>query len=121
VWGGVPPPPFGGFYLGAPPPTPQIMPPKKQQSLDGSIRPAKLPQVKKFLQQHGIKDVRLERGQGYFTFWGIPIDKWLSRVVVVDRLDALTLHEWLEKYRQLEAQNKSANPFAARSKRKKQL
>ena len=92
---------------------------KKDASGDGSIRPAKLPQVNKFLQQHGVKNVRLERGHGYFTFWGVPIDDWLNRVVVVDRLDALTLNEWLEKYRQLEEQNARANPFAEKPKRKK--
>jgi hypothetical protein len=96
-----------------------MMPEKKQKPLDGSTHPTKLPQVNKFLQQNGINNVRLERGHGYFTFWGVPIDDWLNRVVVVDRLDALTLDEWLEKYRQLEAQNKSANPFQQKSKRKK--
>ena len=93
---------------------------KKQESAaGGSIRPTKLPQVNKFLQQHGIKDVRLERGHGYFTFWGAAIDQWLNRVVVVDRLDAMTLAEWLGKYRQLEEQNQSANPFQGKSKRRR--
>src|SRR3954462_9876207 len=92
---------------------------KKEASGDGSIRPTKLPQVNKFLQQHGIKNIRLERGHGYFQFWGMPIDKWLNRLVVVDRLDALTLDEWLAKYRQLEEQNQRANPFAKKSKRPK--
>lgn len=92
---------------------------KKQNALVGSTRPTKLPQVNKFLQQHGIKSVRLERGHGYFQFWGMPIDNWLNRVVVVDRLDALTLDQWLAKYRQLEEQNHRPNPFAEKSKRKK--
>ena|SRR5204863_1516686 len=92
---------------------------KKEASGDGSIRPTKLPQVNKFLQQQGIKNVRLERGHGYFQFWGVPIDKWLNRVVLADRLDAMTLNEWLEKYRELEEQNARANPFAAKAKRKK--
>jgi hypothetical protein len=92
---------------------------KKEAVEGGSIRPTKLPQVNKFLHQHGIKDVRLERGHGYFTFWGVPIDKWLSRVIVVDRLDALTLNEWLARYRQLEEQNERANPFAVKVKGKK--
>jgi len=91
---------------------------KKESAAGGSIRPTKLPQVIKFLQQHGIKDVRLERGHGYFTFWGVPIDDWLNRVVVIDRLDALTLDQWLEKYWQLEEQNKRANPFAGKAKRR---
>src|SRR3954471_5396102 len=68
---------------------------KKDVTADGSIRPTKLPQVNKFLQQQGIKNVRLERGQGYFQFWGMPIDKWLNRVVLVDRLDELSLDEWV--------------------------
>src|SRR5881296_206746 len=92
---------------------------KKDAANDGSIRPTKLPQVNKFLQQHGIKNVRLERGHGYFTFWGVPIDKWLNRVVVGERLDALTLDEWLEKYRQLEEQNQRANPFQGKSKHRR--
>ena len=96
-----------------------IMAEKKQKAGDGSTRPAKLPQVNKFLQQHGIEGVRLERGHGYFTFWGVPIDDWLNRVVVVDRLDALTLDQWLEKYWELEKQNKQANPFTEKPKRKK--
>lgn len=95
------------------------MPEKKSKALGGSARPAKLPQVNKFLQQHGIKDVRLERGHGYFQFWGVPIDRWLNRVVVVDRLDALTLNEWLGKYRKLEEQNQRANPFAVKGKRRR--
>ncbi len=92
---------------------------KKATSLGASIRPTKLPQVNKFLQQHGIKDVRLERGHGYFTFWGVPIDDWLNRIVVGDRLDALTLEQWLEKYRQLEQQNNRGNPLAAVKKKSK--
>jgi 7,8-dihydro-6-hydroxymethylpterin-pyrophosphokinase len=92
---------------------------KKETAGGGSIRPAKLPQVNKFLEQHGIANVRLERGHGYFTLWGVPIDDWLNRVVVVDRLDALTLDQWLEKYRQLEEQNRRANPFAEKPKQKK--
>ena len=62
---------------------------KKEAASDGAIRPTKLPQVNKFLREHGIEDVRLERGHGYFTFWGVPIDDWLNRVVLLDRLDAL--------------------------------
>jgi hypothetical protein len=93
--------------------------PEKKKVSDGSTRPTKLPQVNKFLQRHGIKDVRLERGHGYFTFWGVPIDDWLNRVVVVDRLDALTLEQWLAKYRQLEEQNQRANPLAREPKRNK--
>jgi hypothetical protein len=92
---------------------------KKQTAMEGSLRPTKLPQVNKSLQQHGIKNVRLERGKGYFQFWGVPIDKWLNRVVVVDRLDALTLDEWLAKYRQLEQQNQRANPFTGKTRKKK--
>jgi 7,8-dihydro-6-hydroxymethylpterin-pyrophosphokinase len=92
---------------------------KKEKAITASVRPAKLPQVNKFLQQHGIEGVRLERGHGYFTFWGVPIDDWLNRVVVVDRLDALTLDQWLEKYRELEKQNNRANPFAEKPKRRK--
>ncbi|HEV8377315.1 MAG TPA: hypothetical protein VGP99_00575, partial [Tepidisphaeraceae bacterium] len=86
---------------------------KKESAAEGSIRPMKLPQVNKFLQHHGIRDVRLERGHGYFTFWGVPIDDWLNRIVVGDRLDALTLEQWLEKYRQLERQNARGNPLGA--------
>jgi len=84
---------------------------KESAAMAGSIKPTRLPQVNNFLRQHGIADVRLERGHGYFTFWGVPIDHWLNRIVVGDRLDALTLDEWLEKYRQLEKQNKRANPL----------
>jgi len=92
---------------------------KNEAAASGSTRPTKLPQVNKFLAQHGIKNVRLERGHGYFTFWGMPIDKWLNRVVMADRLGELTLDEWLEKYRELEKQNERANPFAGKGKRKK--
>src|ERR1051325_8474580 len=92
---------------------------KKENILDGSTRPTKLPQVNKFLQQHGIKNIRLERGRGYFQFWGLAIDKWLNRVVVTDRLDDFTLDEWLAKYRQLEEQNQRANPFQHKAKKEK--
>jgi len=90
---------------------------KKGAAISGAARPTKLPQVNKFLQQHGIADVRLERGHGYFTFWGVPIDDWLNRIVVGDRLDALTLNQWLEKYRQLEQQNNRGNPLEAPKKK----
>src|SRR4051812_6493165 len=92
---------------------------KNAAAISGSSRPTKLPQVNKFLQQHGIKDVRLERGHGYFTFWGVPIDDWLNRIVVGDRVDALTLDEWLEKYRQLEQQHHRGNPLSAAKKKAK--
>ena len=92
---------------------------EKAKSSSGSIRPTRLPQVNQFLQQHGIKNVRLERGHGYFSFWGMPIDKWLNRVVVLDRLDALTLNEWLEKFRQLEKQHSGANLFQEKQKKKR--
>ena len=91
--------------------------PEKKKVSDSSSRPTKLPQVNKFLQQQGIKDVRLERGHGYFTFWGVPIDDWLNRIVVGDRLDALTLNQWLDKYRQLEQQNNRGNPLEAAKKK----
>src|SRR4051812_15521276 len=78
---------------------------------DGSVRPTRLPQVNNFLKQQGIDGVELERGHGYFTFWGMPIQHWLNRIVLGDRLDALTLDEWLEKYRQLEKQNRLSNPL----------
>ena len=90
---------------------------KKPAAISGTMRPTKLPQVNNFLQQHGINGVRLERGHGYFTFWGVPIDEWLNRIVVGDRLDTLTLDQWLEKYRQLEQQNDRGNPLGA-AKRK---
>src|SRR5947208_3398661 len=45
-----------------------------ENAISGVTRPAKLPQVNKFLQQHGIANVRLERGHGYFTFWGVQMD-----------------------------------------------
>ena len=51
------------------------MPQKNAKPIEGSLHPTKLPQVNKFLQQHGIKNIRLERGHGYFQFWGVPIDK----------------------------------------------
>ncbi|HEV8606825.1 MAG TPA: hypothetical protein VGQ99_15880 [Tepidisphaeraceae bacterium] len=91
---------------------------KKEATASGSVRPTRLPQVNNYLRQHGIKDVRLDRGHGYFTFWGVPIDHWLNRVVV-GRLDALTLNDWLEKYRELEKQNKSTNPLGAKKTSKK--
>jgi len=94
---------------------------KKKQAVKvaGSVRPMRLPQVNQFLRQEGIEGVDLERGYGYFTFWGMPIHNWLNRVVVVDRLDALTLGEWLEKFRQLEKQNSQANPLMAKPAKKK--
>jgi hypothetical protein len=86
---------------------------KPKARVEGSVRPMRLPQVNSFLKAHGIDDVQLERGHGYFQFWGVPIDHWLSRVIVGDRLDERTLDQWLETYRQLEKQNQSSNPLSA--------
>ena len=58
--------------------------------------------------------MELRRGSFYFEFWGASIMGWLNRVVMLDRLGALTLGEWLEKYRELEKQNRSANPLGRR-------
>jgi hypothetical protein len=96
------------------------MPQKKKVAAkgSGSVKPTRLPQVNQFLRQNGIEGVELERGHGYFTFWGMPIHDWLNRIVVVDRLDALTLDEWLGKFQELKKQNESGNPVAPRKLKK---
>jgi hypothetical protein len=91
---------------------------KPQTKADGSVKPTRVSQVNSFLRQHGLKDVTLERGHGYFTFWGMPIDRWLNRVVLVEGLDELTLDQWLEKYRELEKQNATGS-FLPKGKPKK--
>ena len=87
--------------------------PKSTAKAAGSVRPTRVTQVNQFLREHGIKDVGLERGHGYFSFWGMPIHAWLNRIVMAERLDTLTLNQWLEKYRELEKQNKS-DPLGAK-------
>ena len=92
------------------------------KSTPANQRPKRLSQVNAFLRQHGIAGVELRRGRGYFDFWGMPIAHWLNRSVLVDRLEELSLQQWLDKYRELERQNRpGVNPLTGRPLRSRRI
>jgi hypothetical protein len=48
---------------------------------------------------------RLEKGSGYFYFFGGEAADWLDRTVGVRTINSLTLKEWVEEFRRLKALN----------------
>ena len=74
-----------------------------------STRPRRITQVNEYLRQNAVKGIELRRGNFYFEFVGPSIAGWLNRIVQVKAINALTLREWIAKYRELEKQNRSLN------------
>ena len=50
-------------------------------------------------------DVRVEKGDGYFYFWGAEVNAWLDRTVKVPTLGTLTLEQWVEEFNRLKKLN----------------
>jgi hypothetical protein len=49
--------------------------------------------------------VRLEKGSGYFYFFGGEAADWLDRTVNVPALSSLTLKQWPDEFRRLKKLN----------------
>jgi hypothetical protein len=50
-------------------------------------------------------DVHLEKGDGYFYFWGGEATEWLDRTITVRTLGSLTLEQWTEEFQRLRKLN----------------
>ena len=49
--------------------------------------------------------VRLEKGDGYFYFFGGEAADWLDKTVRVPKVSSLTLDQWIEEFRGLKKKN----------------
>src|SRR5438132_513757 len=85
--------------------------------LSPSLRASRVTQVNAFLRQNGVEGVELRRHTYYFEFFGPPTYGWMTSSVLTDRLDSITLGEWLEKFRELERPNRS-DPLGAKAAKK---
>jgi hypothetical protein len=92
---------------------------KAKPRLSPSLHPTRVTQVNAFLRQNGVENVELRRYIYYFEFFGPPTYGWMTSSVRTDRLNSITLGEWLEKYRELERQNRS-DPLGAKAAKKAQ-
>ena len=59
-----------------------------------------LTRVKKELAQNDINAL-LARGDGYFYFWSGEAADWLDRTVQVERINDLSLQEWVARFHEL--------------------
>ena len=50
-------------------------------------------------------DVHVEKGDGYFYFWGGEANDWLDRTVKVKTLRSLTLEQWVAEFNSLRKLN----------------
>jgi hypothetical protein len=50
-------------------------------------------------------DVHVEKGDGYFYFWGAEVNPWLDRTVKVPTLGSLTLEQWAAEFSRLQKLN----------------
>jgi hypothetical protein len=50
-------------------------------------------------------DVHLDKGDGYFYFWGAEANNWLDRTVKVPTLSSLTLEQWIDEFNRLKKLN----------------
>ena len=79
--------------------------PTKPVQFPPNLRPQRITQVNAFLRQNGIANVELRRHSYYFAFFGPPTYGWMTSSILTDRLDSMTLREWLAKFRELEKLN----------------
>ena len=50
-------------------------------------------------------DAHLDKGDGYFYFWGGEANGWLDRTVQVKTLRSLTLEQWVAEFKRLRRVN----------------
>jgi hypothetical protein len=50
-------------------------------------------------------DVHVEKGDGYFFFWGKEANDWLDKTVRVPTLGSLTLEQWVAEFNRLRKLN----------------
>ena len=51
-------------------------------------------------------EAHIEKGDGYFYFWGKEPNEWLDKTVRVPTLSSLTLEQWVDEFVRLEKLNK---------------
>lgn len=69
-------------------------------------------------------NVHVEKGDGYFYFWGTEPNEWLDKTVRVQTLSSLTLEQWVEEFMRLKKLNKDllsgkSKPSPPASKKRK--
>lgn len=57
--------------------------------------------VNKALENAGFDGVTIERGDGYWYFWGGESTGWYSASVAVYRLGSFTVEEWVNEAKAL--------------------
>ena len=50
-------------------------------------------------------DVHVEKGDGYFFFWGKEANDWLDKTVRVPTLSSITLEQWIAEFNWLRKLN----------------
>lgn len=58
---------------------------------------ATINKVNEALRKAGFQDLRIEKGNGYFYFYGRDTDKWFETGVYVFRLNQMTIEEWVKE------------------------
>jgi hypothetical protein len=59
----------------------------------------------------------LEKGDGYFYFYGGEVTDWLDRIVKVPTLSSLTAEQWVEEFEKLKKLNREVLKPPTGSKR----
>ena len=52
-------------------------------------------------------EVHIDKGDGYFYFWGGEATNWLDRTVNVPKVSSLTLEQWMGEFDKLKKLNHS--------------
>lgn len=68
------------------------------------MRPLTLKTINKHLMAHGYPE-ELVKGRGYFYFVGPGTDRWYTASVMVNRLNQLTLDQWVAELNALRSRN----------------
>ena len=59
----------------------------------------------------------MEKGDGYFYFYGGEVTDWLDRILKVPTLSSLTLEQWVEEFEKLRKSNRDVLKPARKEKR----
>ena len=84
--------------------------------MDPSDRPGRTRDVRRYLAKHGIRDVCLLKGPGYFYFDGKPTEDWVHHTVDVSFLGDLTFDEWLRTDRAMDENPANRKSIRARNR-----
>ena len=58
----------------------------------------------------------LEKGDGYFYFYGGEVTEWLDRIIKVPTLGSLTVEQWVEEFEKLKKLNREVLKIPAGKK-----